>query len=456
MRKSLFRKPTDSTSSSSAEWYKRDSDNNTTPLINRRQLNKNHASYEKHNNSENYLSERPSNMNSEMLNVELWISRFEKDFIKGQCIGQGGFGKVYQCESRIDKQSYAIKVIRMRSDDIKTLEKQLSECRNHAQFNSPNFVRYHDAWLELDSCSGSLSESDNSGQSITSWNSDLLTANEENLNDANVSINRVAENSELKMHILYIKMELCNSTLDKYLERRMDLGSNATINIRVNRRFINSLLSAIEFLHRKDIVHRDIKPSNIFVNSQDGRDTILLGDFGLARKIQGQALPDDMEPLASSMLSSNVGTFLYAAPELSSKKYTKSVDIYSAGIVIYELFIIFKTGHERVAMLKELRETGVPSREFNQHFAVWAPIITSMISKSADKRPTASKLVTECEAAFWTEKLSIKNIRKEYSTEFYCVLFFFSHMFGVYVCLAYLIYLVQSFPSHVYTCQVQK
>lgn len=48
----------------------------------------------------------------------------------------------------------------------------------------------------------------------------------------------------------------------------------------------------LEYIHLKNVMHRDIKPSNIFVNYNSGKFHIKIGDFGLARHIDGQKTKD--------------------------------------------------------------------------------------------------------------------------------------------------------------------
>lgn len=85
------------------------------------------------------------------------------------------------------------------------------------------------------------------------------------------------------------------------------------------------ICKALILCHSKDILHRDIKPENIF-KTDDGN--YKLGDFGISRIISNTPL---------SMASTSTGTKAYAAPEQTSGKYDKRVDIYSLGLVLYEL-----------------------------------------------------------------------------------------------------------------------
>lgn len=85
------------------------------------------------------------------------------------------------------------------------------------------------------------------------------------------------------------------------------------------------ICNAISQCHRMDILHRDIKPENIFI-SDSGK--YKLGDFGISRI---------MDECPNAYASTGIGTPEYAAPEQSSGKYDWRVDIYSLGIVLYEL-----------------------------------------------------------------------------------------------------------------------
>ena len=91
-------------------------------------------------------------------------------------------------------------------------------------------------------------------------------------------------------------------------------------------RIITSLLEAVAYLHKNDIVHRDIKLENIFFVSEQ-KDTIKLVDFGLSRHHKKDEAP----------MTNIVGTDYYMAPEVIKGKYDRSCDIWSIGIVAYIL-----------------------------------------------------------------------------------------------------------------------
>jgi calcium-dependent protein kinase len=78
-------------------------------------------------------------------------------------------------------------------------------------------------------------------------------------------------------------------------------------------------------MHKQNIVHRDIKPENILLVSQDSF-KIKVCDFGLSTVVENEGLKD------------MVGTPYYLAPEILRKeKYNEKCDIWSLGILLYEL-----------------------------------------------------------------------------------------------------------------------
>ncbi|XP_077625303.1 serine/threonine-protein kinase 33 isoform X2 [Crocuta crocuta] len=129
---------------------------------------------------------------------------------------------------------------------------------------------------------------------------------------------------------MYLVMELCeDGELKEILDRKGHFSENET------RWIIQSLASAIAYLHNKDIVHRDLKLENIMVKSSFIDDNnemnlnIKVTDFGLAVKKQGRS---------EAMLQTTCGTPIYMAPEvINAHDYSQQCDIWSIGVIMYIL-----------------------------------------------------------------------------------------------------------------------
>ncbi len=93
---------------------------------------------------------------------------------------------------------------------------------------------------------------------------------------------------------------------------------------------------AIQHAHQKGIIHRDVKPSNVLITLVDGRPTPKVIDFGIA-KATGQRLT---ERSLFTQFGAIVGTLEYMSPEqaeLSSQDVDTRSDVYSLGVLLYEL-----------------------------------------------------------------------------------------------------------------------
>lgn len=94
--------------------------------------------------------------------------------------------------------------------------------------------------------------------------------------------------------------------------------------------------------------------------------------------------------------TSNVGTYLYTSPEISreskSSYYTEKVDIYSLGIILFELWQQFDTAMERCKTIEALRTTKMPPPEFTSNYPRQTGLILWMIQDDPELRPTAGEL----------------------------------------------------------------
>ena len=120
----------------------------------------------------------------------------------------------------------------------------------------------------------------------------------------------------------YLIFEYCeNKDLYSLLKKRIKLKE-----IEVQY-YMQQLIKALIHLHENNIIHRDLKLQNIFLTDKL---ELRLGDLGLAKKLSYQ----------DSECYNTVGTIYYMAPELLEKKpYSFAADIWSIGVIMYNLII---------------------------------------------------------------------------------------------------------------------
>ncbi len=128
--------------------------------------------------------------------------------------------------------------------------------------------------------------------------------------------------ADIKDGCLLIEMEYFEGeTLRQTLEEGLNLTDDTIVD------FLIQILDGLSYIHSKMLVHRDIKPDNILVNTEYTR--LKIADFGISKDLEGS---ESYGP---------AGTMHYMSPEnVNGEKIDHRSDIYSLGIVLYEL----KTG----------------------------------------------------------------------------------------------------------------
>lgn len=107
---------------------------------------------------------------------------------------------------------------------------------------------------------------------------------------------------------------------------------NVTLDQRID--LMRQVMDAVQYAHARLIVHRDLKPSNVLVTS-DSRVKLL--DFGIAKLLIGDTELESVQSLTRE--GERLATPGYATPEqLQGKAITTKVDIYTLGVMLYELF----------------------------------------------------------------------------------------------------------------------
>ena len=122
----------------------------------------------------------------------------------------------------------------------------------------------------------------------------------------------------------YIVMELCDSDLRKLLNKDKQKGLPLEL---INKIFLQ-LNDALKAMLEMNCVHRDLKPENILIKYTDKNKTIFDIKLGLST--------NDIK--SSIKTYSKVGTQNYCAPEIDKFHYNNKCDLWSLGVILYELY----------------------------------------------------------------------------------------------------------------------
>ena len=192
-------------------------------------------------------------------------------------LGEGGFGKAYKVQNKIDKNIYVIKRINIKSktpEELKTIE---NEALILKQINNEYIVKYIDSFIDNDHFN--------------------------------------------------IVMEYCdNKDLKSFINTHKN--NNELINEEVIYNIILDICYGIKEIHSKNLIHRDLKPENLFI-SKDYK--IKIGDFGLSKQLINTV----------NYTQNQKGTCNYMAPEIINDQiYNLKMDIWSLGCILYELLTL--------------------------------------------------------------------------------------------------------------------
>ncbi len=342
-------------------------------------------------------------------------SRLHQDFIQLEKIGKGGFGQVHKVYHKIDSSLYAIKKIPIKNCDLVSnnginLEKILNEVRCIAKLNHQNIIRYYNSWIEYDIIDYNLN-SNKSSSSLLEFDS------EENdsliIDDSN---NNIEDNCKLT---LFIQMELCDLNLKDWLIKRDERGN---FDYQHSIEIFKQIVYGLNYIHKNNVIHRDIKPANIFLfhiykdqfvpesEINNFNYIIKIADFGLSKEkirkskscqnnlhqlelnnnnLKKSISYNNFQQSFSQNDTSNLGTQSYASPEqLNSYNYEYKTDLYSLGIILFELMYENKTMMERYMNIKNLREQNRLPVDFKLDKE--KKLILSLVNDNTLERPDTS------------------------------------------------------------------
>ncbi|OHT12938.1 AGC family protein kinase [Tritrichomonas foetus] len=275
-------------------------------------------------------------------------------------LGEGGYGKVMKIQNLIDRQFYALKVIRIDRSEVKMAFREV-QCLAHLQ--SPRLVRYFNAWIE---------------------------------------------GSENSHHLsFYIQTEFVEG---QSLANFLSSHSSSKIDEKVIHHLLIELTLALNDIHSAGVVHRDFRPSNVMLRPNG---SIVVIDFGISsvRRVLRNQTPDifppviqipkrvgslNIRPFDQIMIREaetpdttikKVGTPIYSSPQqLNGHKSTPGDDIYSLGIIMFEMLGQFRTDMEKAKMVKNLRNFNEVPASFKTDYPEETEMILKMIDKERGKR----------------------------------------------------------------------
>ncbi len=234
-------------------------------------------------------------------------------------LGEGGFGEVWMAEQREPvKRRVALKIIKLGMDSRQIVARFEAERQALAMMDHPNIAKIFDAGTTENPhpASGHPLPSDGrraggeGSQPLATRHSPLLTSSGRP----------------------YFVMELVRGIkITEYCDQSQ-LPTSERLKL-----FI-LVCQAIQHAHQKGIIHRDIKPSNILVTLHDGVPVPKVIDFGIAKATQ-QELTDKT---VFTQFQQFIGTPAYISPEqaeMSGLDIDTRADIYSLGVLLYELLV---------------------------------------------------------------------------------------------------------------------
>lgn len=281
------------------------------------------------------------------------------------------------------------------------------------------------------SCShSSLSEIDEGNQVMPVPEIPRSTVAFEETKECSSSKPHQEEQLHSQRHILYIQMQLCSQkTLADFLSNpearrgdgrssgdEEDVATNAKkiiggIDLPHALHLFTQIARGVKHVHKQGLIHRDLKPLNCFI---DEAGNVKIGDFGLSRESANADADAAENANESSELDNShhnrraslgagedntagVGTKSYMSPEqMNGSDYDASTDIYSLGIILFELCYPMYTVMERHKVVGKLRERAFPD-QWKKTVAATFPslneLLLEMLSPNPEDRPTSDAVV---------------------------------------------------------------
>jgi eukaryotic-like serine/threonine-protein kinase len=250
-------------------------------------------------------------------------------------LGAGGMGIVYKARDRELDDLVALKMLKRDLwGDRSQLERLKSEIKLARKITHPNVLRTHD-FGEIDG-------------------------------------------------VPYISMEYVRGVTLRYMLDHTAGDQAGRLPYSAGLRLAKQLCAGLAAAHSVGVLHRDIKPENLILEPTGNAK---LMDFGIARPIKRPTTGIEAGQTEAGFI---VGTPLYLSPEqLEGQEVDARADIYSTGVVLYEIFtgeLPFNGQSAVEIMMKHLRDPAPPPRS---HWPEIPPKLEAIILRCLEKNPEA-------------------------------------------------------------------
>ncbi len=234
---------------------------------------------------------------------------------------------------------------------------------------------------------------------------------------------------------LYIALELCPASLADVIDKPLKHRELAQAGEKDLPNVLYQITNGLSHLHSLRIVHRDLKPQNILVAmGKDGRPRLLVSDFGLCKKLEGEQssfrattahaagtsgwrapellLDDDAKDGQQAVVDASTdggsGSVVLGADLLPNRRATRAIDIFSLGLVFF--YVLTKGCHPFDCGDRFMREVNIrkgsydltPLEVLGDYAFEAKDLIRSMLARDPKQRPQAHQVMAH--PFFWTPK----------------------------------------------------
>ena len=272
-----------------------------------------------------------------------------KDYKIIKLIGKGSFAEVYKVSK--DNKFYALKIYQIKNDDLSLYSTISSQKTKESKENLKSIENEIKILSQLD-------------------NPFIVKLYEV------FTINPYLESNNDENQLMCLVLELCeNGDLNDKIKEKKRKNEKFTENEILQ--YFYEILQGLYYLHKNRVIHRDLKTLNIFLTENNH---IKIGDFGVSKKLINNNI----------YAYTFVGTPYYLSPEIcQNKPYDEKSDVWSLGVVLYELITLnkpFDSESQMGLFMKILKGKPAPISNTIKH-SYSQKLINLVIENLLDKDP---------------------------------------------------------------------